>query len=148
MGLRATSYLSPMPTPITVSALVNKPLAEVWQRWTTPADIEHWNAAGDDWHCPKASNDLRVGGRFSYTMAARDGSASFDFEGTYTAVEDQARIAYTMADGRTCTVTFQPEGEGTLVTEVFDPENMNPVDFQRAGWQAILDRFKAYTEAA
>ena len=29
-----------MPTPITVSALVNKPLAEVWQRWTIPADIE------------------------------------------------------------------------------------------------------------
>ena len=148
MGLRATSYLSPMPTPITVSALVNKPLAEVWQRWTTPADIEHWNAAGDDWHCPKASNDLRVGGRFSYTMAARDGSASFDFEGTYTAVEDQALIAYTMDDGRTCTVTFQPEGEGTLVTEVFDAEHMNPVDMQRAGWQAIMDRFKAHTEAA
>ena len=137
-----------MPTPITVSALVNKPLAEVWQRWTTPADIEQWNAAGDDWHCPKATNDLRVGGRFSYTMAARDGSASFDFEGTYTAVEDQARIAYTMDDGRTCTVTFQPEGEGTLVTEVFDAEHMNPVDMQRAGWQAIMDRFKAHTEAA
>ena len=66
-----------------------------------------------------------MGGRFSYTMAARDGSASFDFEGTYTAVEVEARIAYTMADGRTCTVTFQPEGEGTLVTEVFDAENMN-----------------------
>ena len=148
MYLRATSYLSPMPTSITVSALVNKPLAEVWQRWTNPADIEHWNAAGDDWHCPKASNDLRVGGRFSYTMAARDGSASFDFEGTYTAVEDQARIAYTMDDGRTCTVTFQPEGEDILVTEVFDAENMNPVDMQRAGWQAILDRFKELTEAA
>ena len=89
-----------------------------------------------------------MGGRFSYTMAARDGSASFDFEGTYTAVEDQARIAYTMDDGRTCTVTFQPEGEGTLVTEVFDAEHMNPVDMQRAGWQAIMDRFKAHTEAA
>jgi len=25
---------------------------------------------------------------------------------------------------------------------------MNPVDMQRAGWQAILDRFKAHTEAA
>ena len=134
-----------MPTPITVSALVNKPLAEVWQRWTTPSDIEQWNAASDDWHCPKATNDLRVGGLFSYTMAARDGSASFDFEGTYTTVEDRARIAYTMDDGRTCTVTFQPEGEGTLVTEVFDAEHMNPVDMQRVGWQAILDRFKAHT---
>lgn len=137
-----------MPTPITVSAQVNKPLAEVWRRWTTPSDIEQWNAASDDWHCPKASNDLRVGGCFSYTMAARDGSASFDFQGTYTAVEDQARIAYTMDDGRTCTVTFQPEGQGTLVTEVFDAEHMNPVDMQRVGWQAILDRFKAHTEAA
>ena len=40
-----------------------------------------------------------------------------------------------------------PENGGTRVVESFDAEAQNPVDMQRSGWQAILDRFKAYTEA-
>ncbi|MCB0795911.1 MAG: SRPBCC family protein [Flavobacteriales bacterium] len=132
---------------ITISVLVDKPVAQVWKCWTTAADIEQWNAASDDWHCPKALNDLRVDGRFSYTMAARDGSASFDFEGTYTTVEPGARIAYTMDDGRQCAISFVAEGDGTRVTEVFDAENMHSEEQQQAGWQAILERFKQYAES-
>jgi hypothetical protein len=33
-----------------------------------------------------------------------------------------------------------------LVTEHFEPENQNPLDLQKAGWQAILDNFKQYVE--
>ena len=132
---------------ITVSALVNKPVAHVWKTWTEPAHITQWNAASDDWHCPKATNDLRTGGKFSSTMAARDGSFSFDFEGVYDDVQLNKRIAYTMADGRTCEILFSERDGGTLVTEAFDAEKENPVEMQRGGWQAILDRFKAYTEA-
>lgn len=134
------------PTRITVSTLVDKPAAHVWERWTTPAHIMQWNAASDDWHCPKATNDLKAGGKFSSTMAARDGSFSFDFDGIYDDVQPNKRIAYTMADGRTCEILFAEEGGGTRVTESFDAETMNPVDMQRAGWQAILDRFKAHAE--
>ena len=140
-------------TRITVTAFVAKPVAHVWTIWTDPAHITQWNAATDDWHCPKASNDLRTGGRFSSTMAARDGSFSFDFEGVYDDVQapgagpGQARIAYTMADGRTCEILFTSENGGTRVMESFDAESQNPVEIQRGGWQAILDRFKAYAEA-
>lgn len=134
-------------TRITVSALVNKPVAHVWNTWTDPQHIMQWCAASDDWHCPKASNDLRIGGRFSSTMAARDGSFSFDFEGVYDAVQLHKRIAYTMADGRTCEILFTEENGGTRVVESFDAESQNPVEMQRGGWQAILDRFKAYAES-
>jgi hypothetical protein len=34
-----------------------------------------------------------------------------------------------------------------VVTVVFDAENENPLDMQRAGWQSILNNFKAYVEA-
>ena len=135
------------PTRITVSALVNKPVADVWNTWTDPKHIIQWNAANDDWHCPKATNDLRTGGKFSSTMAARDGSFSFDFEGVYDDVQPHKRIAYTMADGRTCEILFSSENGGTRVVESFDAETQNPVEMQRTGWQAILDRFKAYAEA-
>jgi uncharacterized protein YndB with AHSA1/START domain len=134
------------PTRITVSSLVNKPIAHVWTCWTEPAHIVQWNAASDDWHCPRASNDLRTGGAFSSTMAARDGSFSFDFEGVYDDVQLHKRIAYTMADGRTCEIRFAEENGGTRVVESFDAETENSVEMQRGGWQAILDRFKAHAE--
>lgn len=136
-----------MSTRITISAQINKPVAHVWNVWTEPAHIMQWNAASDDWHCPKATNDLRTGGKFSSTMAARDGSFSFDFEGVYDDVQPHKRIAYTMADGRSCEIIFEKKAGGTLVTEAFDAEAQNPVEMQRGGWQAILDRFKAHAEA-
>ncbi|MBK8949690.1 MAG: SRPBCC family protein [Flavobacteriales bacterium] len=136
-----------MSTRINVSALVNRPVSGVWTIWTDPAHIMRWNAASDDWHCPRASNDLRTGGKFSSTMAARDGSFSFDFEGVYDDVQEHRRIAYTMSDGRTCDVRFTEEGGGTRITETFDAETMNSEDMQRAGWQAILDRFKMHAES-
>jgi hypothetical protein len=52
-----------------------------------------------------------------------------------------------MPDGRKVLVTFAAEGSGTLVTETFDPEDMNPLEMQRAGWQAILDNYKRHTES-
>ena len=135
------------PTRITISAHVNKPVAHAWRIWTDPVHIMQWNAASNDWHCPKASNDLRPGGAFNYTMAARDGSFSFGFEGVYDDVQPHKRIAYTMSDGRSCEVLFAEKDGGTEVTETFDAEAQNPVDMQRAGWQSILDRFKAHAEA-
>jgi len=134
-------------TRITISAHINKPVAHVWKIWTEPDHIMQWCAASDDWHCPKASNDLRTGGKFSSTMAARDGSFSFDFDGAYDDVQPHRRIAYTMTDGRTCEIIFAEVDGGTHVTESFDAETENPVEMQRSGWQAILDRFKAHAEA-
>jgi len=132
---------------IIVSAQVAKPVDHVWTCYTEPTHITQWNAASDDWHCPRAENDLRVGGRFSYRMEALDGSFGFDFGGTYTSVKQMEHFAYTMDDGRTCEVRFAAEGGGTAVTVTFEAETENPVEMQRGGWQSILDRFKAYTEA-
>lgn len=134
-------------TVITVEATVNKPLAEVWQRWITPADIMQWNAASDDWHTTASSNDVRVGGIFSSTMAAKDGSMSFDFAGEYVLVEEQSRLVYKLGDAREVDVTFVSTEQGVLVTEKFEAESVHPPEMQQAGWQAILNRFKQYVEA-
>src|SRR5688572_30055023 len=133
-------------TSITVQTTVEAPVEKVWNSWTKPEHITQWNNASDDWHTPKASNDLRVGGKFSATMAARDGSASFDFEGVYSNVKNNQLIEYAMSDGRTVKVVFEGTGSKTRVTETFDAENENPIEMQRGGWQAILDNFKKYTE--
>ena len=133
-------------TSITVQTTVEAPVEKVWNSWTKPEHITQWNSASDDWHTPQASNDLRVGGKFSATMAARDGSASFDFEGVYSNVKPNQLIEYVMSDGRTVKVAFEASGNKTHVKETFDAENENPIELQRGGWQAILDNFKKYTE--
>ncbi len=132
--------------PITITTTVSAPIRKVWEYWTHPRHIVHWNAASDDWECPQAKNDLRPGGTFSFTMAARDGSFRFDFEGVYDVVEEPQSLSYTLGDGRQVEVRFEDLGHATRVTETFDPEQIHSTEMQRAGWQAILDRFGRYAE--
>ena len=132
--------------PITVKTLVNAPLNLVWQTWITPQDVMSWNNASEDWYTPSAQNDLRVGSKFHYTMASRDGTQSFDFSGMYTDIIPKETISYILEDGRNVCVTFAIQGNAVSVSETFDPEQENEAELQRAGWQAILDHFKRYVE--
>lgn len=132
---------------ITVQTRVNAPLEKVWECWTRPEHITQWCQASEDWHAPYADNDLKEGGRFTTTMAAKDGSMSFDFAGEYTKVEDLKFISYTLDDDRKVTVSFEADGNATRIVEKFEPEQANSPELQQAGWQSILDNFKNYTES-
>lgn len=132
---------------ITVEAIVKAPVEKVWKYWNGPEHITKWCQASPDWHAPYAETDLKVDGKFKTTMAAKDGSFSFDFGGVYTKVEINKAIEYVMEDGRKVKIGFFSQGEDTKVVETFDPENQNPIEMQKGGWQAILDNFKNYTEA-
>lgn len=133
-------------TPITVETAVKAPVEKVWKLWTSPEHITKWNSASDDWHTPRAENDLRAGGKFLSRMEAKDGSFGFDFEGVYDEVKTNELIAYTMSDGRQAEITFIDKENETKVITIFDAENQNPIEMQRDGWQAILDNFKKYAE--
>jgi uncharacterized protein YndB with AHSA1/START domain len=132
--------------PITIETIIHADIQKVWQYWNEPAHITRWCHASDDWECPKSENDLKVGGSFTSTMAAKDGSFSFDFGGTYTEVVPFEKIAYRMTDVRKVETVFKQEGDMVRVIETFDPESQNPEDMQRSGWQAILDNFKKHVE--
>lgn len=129
---------------VSVEAYVPLHRERVWELFTSPDHIVNWNFSSPDWHTPHAENDLRPGGAFVFRMAARDGSVSFDFTGTYQEVNLLQSYTYRIADGREVAVTFTDEGNGTRVRELFDPENIHTPEQQRQGWQAILDNFLAY----
>ena len=133
-------------TKVTIETTVSANTKKVWDYWNKPEHITKWNFAADDWHCPKAENDLRVGGRLKSRMEAKDGSFGFDFEAIYDEVIDQNKITYTMLDGRQATTDFENLNGKTKITTIFDAENENPVEMQRSGWQSILDNFKKYVE--
>lgn len=139
---------TPAKTILTVFATVNRSVDQVWEFWTKPEHIVNWNHASDDWHTPKAQNDLREGGKFCWRMEAKDGSMGFDFEGTFDKIQSLKRIQYTLDDGRKVSVAFNDNGTSTNVTEFFEAENTNPLKLQQEGWQAILNNFKAYVESA
>ncbi len=131
---------------ITVETHVKAPLEKVWADFTSPEAVMVWNAASPDWHTTRAENDLQVGAEFSYRMEAKDGSEGFDMGGVYTDIIEHQVIAYVMNDGRSVRVTFLPDETGVRVIETFDPESEHAPEFQRAGWQSILDNFKQYVE--
>jgi len=131
---------------ITAEATINAPVKKVWELWTDPKHIIHFNQASHDWHTPKAENDLRVGGKFLSRMEARDGNSGFDFSGIYDEIKTHKLISYTMDDGRKVKITFNGNKNETKVLETIQAESTNPMEMQREGWQAILDNFKHYVE--
>lgn len=130
---------------IEVSIVVDKNIDKVWEFWTNPEHIVHWNFAHESWMCPHAINNLRVGGEFNYRMEARDHSFGFDFSGVYHEIIPHEKIAFTLGE-RNVTVLFVVQGDKTTVKEIFDADDSHSVEQQKSGWLAILNNFKLYIE--
>lgn len=133
---------------IMIQATIGADRNKVWDMYTQPDHIIHWNFASDDWCCPQATNDLRMGGKYVARMEAKDGSFGFDFEATYMEINQGEHISYTIADGRHVTVAFRSHDDHTHVHITFEAEQMNPLEMQQEGWQAILNNFKKYVEGS
>jgi uncharacterized protein YndB with AHSA1/START domain len=132
---------------ITIQAIISADSKKVWEYYTQPEHITKWNFATDDWQCPSASNDMRVGGKYSARMEAKDGSFGFAFEATYNEIVEGQKFTFTMPDKREVNVIFNRLDDKSEVIVTFDAETENPIEMQRDGWQAILNNFKRYTEA-
>jgi uncharacterized protein YndB with AHSA1/START domain len=131
---------------ITVETEVAAPLKQVWDAWVTPDHITKWNFAIDEWCCPRAEIDLKIGGTFKYRMEAKDGSFGFDFEGVFTKVAPQQSLHFKLGDERLVTIEFQQTANGTRVAETFEAEDENSAEQQKQGWQSILNNFKKHVE--
>lgn len=133
-------------TKISVQTVIAADSEAVWDCYTNPKHIIKWNFATDDWCCPWAENDLKIGGTYKARMEAKDGSFGFDFEAKYTELNAGKSFVYVMADGRQVSTSFSSLDDKTEVKTVFDAETENPIDMQRDGWEAILNNFKSYVE--
>ena len=137
-----------MTNPILVETTVNTSLDTAWQVWTSPSQITNWYYASPEWCCIAAVNNVEVGGKFNWRMEARDKSMGFDFIGFYTEVKPKELLQFELSDGRKVRVEFTLINElQTQIQEYFEPETTNPVEMQKAGWQAIINQFKSYIES-
>lgn len=120
---------------------------KVWEYYTKPEHIIKWNFAEPTWHCPKAENNLEVGGTFNYRMESKKDDFGFDFKGVFDEIAPSQLLKFHLDDGRKVVVNFNNIDEKTTeVTETFEPENDNMFDMQRDGWYAILNNFHKYVE--
>lgn len=133
-------------TLVNVKTVVRLPVGKVWELWTDPWHIIHWNQASPEWHTARAENDIKKNGRFSYRMEARDGSVGFDFSGEYRKVTKDKYIECFLDDSRRVSINFDKDNDGTLISETFEAEETYPADYQKEGWQSILVNFKRYAE--
>jgi uncharacterized protein YndB with AHSA1/START domain len=133
-------------TTVTVETSINAPVERVWSLWTDPKHIRQWNQASEDWYTPRAENNLKPGGTFSYRMEARDGSSGFDYSGKYDSIILMKQIKFTLDDGRSVHVAFTRNDDQTVITESFEPDREYSLEMQKVGWQAILNHFKKYVE--
>ena len=134
---------------IKVEIEINAAVEKVWEYWNTPDYITQWCFALDDWECPSVSVDLKVGGKQNTRMQAKDGSFGFDFSSTFLKIEGHKYIEYIIdgEDKRVVQITFEKINDTkTKVIEIFDGENINPAEMQKAGWQSILENFKKCVE--
>jgi len=78
-------------------------------------------------------------------MEAKDGSMGFDYSGVYEKIVEGENIEKQLDDGRKVKITFTVNDGFVEVTEIFEPDEIDP-DLQKQGWQAILENFKKYVE--
>ena len=131
---------------IQVSVNINATLEKVWEFWNNPIHIQNWYFASNEWHCPKALNNLVIGKKFNIRMETKDGSFGFDYEGKYTNIIDFQIIEYILDDDRKVITTFEKLENSVLITQKFDAETENSFELQQNGWQLILENFKKCVE--
>lgn len=132
-----------MKNTLRATVTINLPISQVWNLWTSPAHIAIWNCPNDQWTNTRVENDLHTGKSFLFVMAKKDGSESFDFQGTYNEIRTYQFIAYTLTDGRKTQLTFTGDGPVTI-TENFEPVANLDLGMQQAFCQSVLERFKQY----
>ena len=132
--------------PIRVQTTVDREIKTTWEFWTDPEHITKWYFASEEWHCPRAVQDFRERGDFSYRMETKEGSTGFDYSGRFERIAPHRTIVSILDDGRRVSVSFTEEAGATRIVEESDPDPDVSADLQEKGWQSILDNFKQYAE--
>jgi uncharacterized protein YndB with AHSA1/START domain len=131
---------------LTIKRRFNASPAKVYAAWTDPKMIARWfGPAGVE--SVDAKTDLRVGGRYHITMHVP--GDQHDVMGVYRDVVPNERLVFTWAWKSTpereslVTVTFKPDGAGTLMTllheHFFDADAR---DRHQHGWAGAIDKLE------
>ena len=135
---------------LTIKRRFNAPPAKVFAAWTDPEKIRAWMGPGEV-GILLVEADARVGGRYRIVMQKPGDSEQHDVSGVYREVIANEKLVFTWAWKTTperesvVTVTFKPDGGGTLMTlshEQFFDEAAR--DRHNSGWSATMPKLEAF----
>jgi uncharacterized protein YndB with AHSA1/START domain len=102
----------------------------------------------------RAESDPRVGGHYRIIARSPDGE-EHDVSGVYREVVPNQKLVFTWAWRSTpereslVTITFKPDGEGTLLTLTHEQFFDEPArDRHQTGWTGALEKLDRYLAAA
>ncbi|WP_243855125.1 SRPBCC domain-containing protein [Diaminobutyricimonas sp. TR449] len=140
---------SPIEAPqFSITRVFDAPRELVWRAWTEEAELAQWlHPFGVS--TESVSIDVRVGGRYRYTMTNNETGEEFPTGGEYLEVEPIDRLAFTWGepdapiDGApVITLTLIPQGERTeLVFHLRGYEGKAGDGFVYDGWDEALTNF-------
>jgi uncharacterized protein YndB with AHSA1/START domain len=114
----------------------------VFDAWLDPDMIKKFMLTGPDTGVTKAETDPRVGGRYDIVMTNEMGEVPH--WGHFREIDRPNRLAFTWnsphaSPDSLVTLTFEPDGDGTMVTLVHDMfPSEGSRDGHQEGWTAIL----------
>jgi uncharacterized protein YndB with AHSA1/START domain len=137
---------------LTIKRRFNAAPAKVYAAWTDPKMIARWfGPTGVE--SVNAETDLRVGGRYHITMHVP--GDQHDVMGAYREIVPNQKLVFTWAWRSTpereslVTITFKPDGEGTLLTLTHEQFFDEPArDRHQTGWTGALEKLDRYLAAA
>ena len=112
---------------ITIDTTINSSLEQVWLCWTLEEHIVEWNFVNNDCSCPKAYNNLRVGGTFDFRMESNNGKSNFAVKGTYTEIIRTKFLSYQFEDGRRESILFEEIDGQIRLVQSFEPSKDAPL---------------------
>ncbi len=131
-----------------ITRMFDAPRELVWRAWTDEAELAHWqHPFGVE--TDSVSLDVRVGGRYRYTMTNADTGQEFPTGGEYIEVEPFDQLVFTWGDPDAAvdevpviTLTFIPHGDRTeLVFHLRGIEGKPGDGFVYDGWDEALTNF-------
>jgi uncharacterized protein YndB with AHSA1/START domain len=145
MATHAATQTATKPS-LTIKRRLKAPPAKVYAAWTDPQVIARWfGPTGVE--SVTAETDLRVGGRYHITMKVP--GDQHDVFGVYREIVPNQKLVFSWAWRTTpereslVTVTFKPDGEGTIMTllheQFFDDETR---DRHNTGWGGAMDKLE------
>ena len=139
---------------LTIKRRFNVRPEKVFQAWADPEKLKKWLGPGEV-RCTSVEADARAGGRYRFIMQKPGAPEEHNVAGVYREVVPNEKLVFTWAWKSTpeqeslVTVTFKPDGDGTLMTltheNFFDADAR---DSHNQGWTGALLKLQTYLHTA
>jgi uncharacterized protein YndB with AHSA1/START domain len=144
-----------------IKRTLNAPQERAFRAWTSPEHIQQWMRPEPGMVVPRASMDLRVGGKFRIQMRNPDGEF-FTAAGVFQEVNPPERLVYTWdwekdgggeefgeLEGKTSLITVEFLKRGEQTDFVFTHSRFATVesrDSHARGWSSAFDSLALFVE--